>query len=531
MLVLTWVGTLVLLLQFSANKAELHRHNRQVLPGAQPGVCRYGRKLDCCYGWKRNSRGQCEARCEHGCRHGECIGPNKCKCYPGYTGKSCSQDLNECGLKPRPCQHRCMNTHGSYKCYCLNGYTLTPHGSCSNSKTCALAHCQYGCEEVYGETRCMCPSVGLQLGLDNRTCVDIDECTSEKKLCPNNRKCVNTFGSYYCKCQNGYDLKYINGKYNCADIDECIAGTHRCSQNAECINSYGSYKCKCKSGFRGNGFQCSAIPKAPVKVIRILGGSKLIREQFKNVIPESWVTSAPRVRQHPFDSKAGVHTRDPGEQGVQDNLPEGQGKQEEEGSLKQENQTESKDQSPRGDVFYPEKFESVFGPAKEVKEIPISPGQEEFIMDCSFNQGACEWIQDKEDDFDWNVIYHSNGLEYYMAVSGLLGDSGDLARLKLLLPDRAQRGSFCLTFNCQLQGERVGTLRVLLDNSRYPLWEQSHSLSPNWQPQLLTVAWQGEPPHTIIFEVERDSGVGGEIGLDNVVIASGPCQEDDPVVI
>lgn len=41
-------------------------------------------------------------------------------------------DLNECGLKPRPCKHRCMNTYGSYKCYCLNGYMLMPDGSCSS---------------------------------------------------------------------------------------------------------------------------------------------------------------------------------------------------------------------------------------------------------------------------------------------------------------------------------------------------------------------------------------------------------------
>lgn len=121
------------------------------------------------------------AQCEHGCKHGECVGPNKCKCFPGYTGKTCNQggysrsvrkgmgnigltgfnllkyiifphqfwmfklrckcgpfgfwfflDLNECGLKPRPCEHRCMNTHGSYKCYCLNGYMLMSDGSCAS---------------------------------------------------------------------------------------------------------------------------------------------------------------------------------------------------------------------------------------------------------------------------------------------------------------------------------------------------------------------------------------------------------------
>lgn len=45
--------------------------------------------------------------------------------------------------------------------------------------------------------------------------LDIDECVTGQNLCPFNRRCVNTFGSYYCKCQNGYDLKYVDGKYDC----------------------------------------------------------------------------------------------------------------------------------------------------------------------------------------------------------------------------------------------------------------------------------------------------------------------------
>lgn len=30
----------------------------------------------------------------------------------------------------------------------------------------------------------------------------------------------------------------------------------------------------------------------------------------------------------------------------------------------------------------------------------------------------------------------------------------------------------------------------------------------------------------VIFEGQRGKGVGGEIGLNNVVLTSGPCQED-----
>ncbi|KAJ8378349.1 hypothetical protein AAFF_G00243690 [Aldrovandia affinis] len=533
-----WISALPFLLLASCGTADLSRNAGQVQAGSHPGVCRYGRRLECCYGWKRNRSGQCEAQCEHGCKHGECVGPNKCKCFPGYTGKTCNQDLNECGLKPRPCEHRCMNTHGSYKCYCLNGYSLTPDGSCINSRTCALAHCQYGCEEVQGEMRCLCPSAGLQLAPDGRNCVDIDECASGKNLCPYNRRCVNTFGSYYCKCQIGYDLKYFDGKYDCADIDECATAVHTCSHHAECLNTQGSYRCRCKPGFRGNGIECSikpfyqnswdgergsadeslnALPDSPIKLPRVLGGGKL-----ENVIPEPEVTTTPRIRLQPFDYDGEVYIGNPEEE--QSNIPE---KEEEGGEENQENQVENGALSPRGDVFTPE---SVFGPVTEVKEIPVAAGQEEFIMDCNFDQGACEWVQDKEDDFDWGVAYHDNGMGNYMAASALVGEAKDLARLRLLLSDRAQKGSFCLTFNYRLVGAQVGSLRVLLDNSRYAVWEQSRRRDSDWHTELITVAWEQEAPQSIIFEAERGTGVEGEIELDNVVLTSGPCQEDEPVI-
>ncbi|XP_059198164.1 epidermal growth factor-like protein 6 isoform X2 [Centropristis striata] len=475
---ITLVGALVLLLHICSGSAGAHRHYRQVLTGNQPGVCRYGRRLECCYGWKKNNKGQCEAQCDQGCKHGECVGPNKCKCFPGYTGKTCNQDLNECGLKPRPCEHRCMNTHGSYKCYCLNGYTLMPDGSCANSRTCSIAHCQYGCEEVQGEIRCLCPSGGLQLGQDGRTCVDIDECVTGNNLCPYNRQCVNTFGSYFCKCQDGYDLKYVDGKYDCV-----------------------------------------AIPDSQVRT-RILGGT-LDNEDIKNVIPEPVATPPPKPREQPFDYDGEVYIGPQTEQTQVDVFPEEEEGEEEE----EEEETEDNLLNPRGDVFISEDFESVFGPATEVKEIEITPVQEEFIMDCNFDQGACEWVQDKTDDMDWSVAYH-NGAEYYMAMSGLLGEPEEVAKLKLLLSDRAQQGSFCLTFDYRVVGQNVGTLRVLLDNNAYPVWEQSQSKDQGWQTELLTVAWKQEAPQSIIFEAQHGKNIGGEIGLDNVVLTSGSCQED-----
>ncbi|XP_061925122.1 epidermal growth factor-like protein 6 isoform X1 [Entelurus aequoreus] len=534
---ITFVCALLLLLYIAYGGADAYRHHRQVSPGIQQGVCRYGRRLECCYGWKKNSKGQCEAQCEHGCKHGECVGPNKCKCFLGYTGKTCNQDMNECGLNPRPCEHRCMNTHGSYKCYCLNGYTVMPDGSCANSRSCSLAHCQYGCEEVRGEIRCLCPSAGLQLASDERTCVDIDECVTGNNLCPYNRQCVNTFGSYFCKCQEGYNLKYVNGKHDCVDVDECASSTNKCSHQAVCLNNQGSYKCRCKSGFRGNGFECSVkpfyqrsrdgdkgsadhylnvIPDSQVRP-RILGG-KFENEDIKNAIPEPVVTLPTRIRQQPYDYEEEVYTGEPTGETPMDELLD----EEEEDEEEEDNQL-----NPRGDVFTSEDFESVFGPVTEFKQLERAAHQEEFIMDCNFDKGACEWVQDKADDLDWSVAYHGRGGEYYMSMSGLLGEQEDVAKLKLLLSDRTQQGSFCLTFDYRVVGHDVGTLRVLLDNKAYPVWEQSHSKNQGWQTELLTVAWREEAPHAVIFEAQRGRGVGGEIGLDNVVLTSGPCQDED----
>lgn len=141
---------------------------------------------------------------------------------------------------------------------------LMPDGSCSNALTCSMANCQYGCDVVKGEVRCRCPSPGLQLGPDGRTCADVDECATGKASCPRFRKCVNTFGSYICKCHTGYDLIHSAGKYQCFDIDECYTGQYQCSNYARCYNTPGSYRCKCNEGYRGTGVDCSPIPRVMI---------------------------------------------------------------------------------------------------------------------------------------------------------------------------------------------------------------------------------------------------------------------------
>ncbi|KAM4700596.1 epidermal growth factor-like protein 6 [Discoglossus pictus] len=513
------------------------RSHRQVISSSgTSGLCRYGTKTDCCYGWRKNNKAQCEPVCEQGCKFGECLGANKCKCFPGFTGKSCSQDLNECGLKPRPCEHRCMNTHGSYKCYCLNGYMLMPDGSCSNSRTCTMASCQYGCEEVKGEVRCLCPSSGLQLGPDGRSCIDIDECSSGKITCPFNRRCVNTFGSYYCKCQNGFELKYVNGKYDCIDINECLINTHKCSLHSDCLNTQGAFKCRCKQGYRGNGFECSAIPDKPVKESPKIVGSakdtikKLLayknslkrNEELKNIIPEPAFTPAPKTRLQPFDYEDGVYIG--GNNNGEEEKEEDDDDDDEEDQLEEEDEENIIDQEKmlRGDVFAPQiKKAAVFGPPsinKKVSQIK----SEEVSIDCSFDRGACSWKQDTSDDFDWKHTDRSDGAGYYMAVSAHTGQKKDIGRLQLLLTDFKPESKFCLMFTYRLVGERVGKLRVYVDKS--PAWEENRSKGEGWRTGRVEIP--KSDTSSITFEAERGKGKSGEIGLDNIFLVSASCSED-----
>ena len=41
------------------------------------------------------------------------------------------------------------------------------------------------------------------------------------------------------------------------DVDECQAFPNSCHLNAECINTQGSYSCRCRPGYQGDGLNCT----------------------------------------------------------------------------------------------------------------------------------------------------------------------------------------------------------------------------------------------------------------------------------
>lgn len=45
--------------------------------------------------------------------------------------------------------------------------------------------------------------------------------------------------------------------FHSQDVNECQSSENNCHQKAECMNSAGSFECRCKPGYRGSGVNCT----------------------------------------------------------------------------------------------------------------------------------------------------------------------------------------------------------------------------------------------------------------------------------
>ncbi|XP_075172350.1 LOW QUALITY PROTEIN: matrilin-2 [Anomaloglossus baeobatrachus] len=102
--------------------------------------------------------------------------------------------------------------------------------------------CDHFCINTPGSYLCRCKQ-GYVLNADEKTCRTEDLCATEKHGCE--QICVNTLGSYLCQCYEAYKLAR-DGK-SCTIVDYCALGTHGCQH--ECLNSNSSYVCQCRPGF------------------------------------------------------------------------------------------------------------------------------------------------------------------------------------------------------------------------------------------------------------------------------------------
>uniref|UniRef100_A0AAY4E4J3 Notch receptor 3 n=1 Tax=Denticeps clupeoides TaxID=299321 RepID=A0AAY4E4J3_9TELE len=181
--------------------------------------------------------------CANGARCANWNNHYNCSCPPGFQGKNCRNDIDEC-RKPGKCLNGglCLNTHGSFRCQCQPGYSgrtcEVPTLPCAPSQCLNGGTCHQTSDHAY---ECACLP-----GFEGHNCeINVDDCPGHK--CMNGGICVDGVNTYNCQCPPEW-----TGQYCAEDVNECLMQPNACHNGGTCFNTIGGHTCVCVNGWTGD---------------------------------------------------------------------------------------------------------------------------------------------------------------------------------------------------------------------------------------------------------------------------------------
>ncbi|KAH9487811.1 hypothetical protein Btru_068323 [Bulinus truncatus] len=216
-------------------------------------------------GYTKNGSTECKdvdecklglSACEQLCINNK--GSYSCGCYDGYTlqddRRKCFRDLDLCLSTNINCSYGCSLVNKTAVCFCENGYELATNNlDCIDINECEsdspLCFNKESCNNLPGKYTCFC-QVGYKLQNDQRSCLPCDEyhwgpeCSNACDCFPRGSNSCDPITG--CVCKAGWA-----GEYCDEDKNECSSNTTSllCPEYSNCINTVGSYFCRCKPGY------------------------------------------------------------------------------------------------------------------------------------------------------------------------------------------------------------------------------------------------------------------------------------------